>query len=495
MTQPYDAAAPPAAEDPQPPLRRSRRQKVVGGVCGGLGRHYDLDPVIFRIGLGVLAVTGGLGLIFYGFAWLFIPLDGEEENEARRLLTGRVDGATLIAVLFALAGCGLFLSMLNNGTVLGFAVLLSVALTGATYWSQRRRLVDPETGPADPVTAQVAAVAPPETQAPPGPGAPSWWRDPIIKDGTTGPVGTGYLWGPEDTVVTKAPGRTTGPAPATGLPPRQRPGQASRGPRGIGGRVFLLAVLAAGLGTGLTWDAQPLGTSLQIGLSCALAVFGLGIAFSAFLGRTGVGTILLTVVTAVMLAGASALPKEISTDWMRTTWKPASASDVRPSYELGSGVGTLDLSGVRVPAGSSVATRGEVGAGQLRVVVPRDATVEVHITVGVGDIQLPGQKRQDFDVRTDQDRSYTLKPVNPPASPAPPAPSAPQAPTAPSDNATDQPDQPAPSQPSPPSQPAQPTDPSQSADATKPAGTKPAGTLQLRLEVGVGQVEVTRAAK
>lgn len=453
MTQPYDAAARPAANEepvPQPPLRRSKRQKLVGGVCGGLGRHFDLDPVIFRIGLGVLAVTGGLGLIFYGFAWLFIPLEGEDENEARRLLTGRVDGATLIAVLFALVGCGLFLSMLNNGSVLGFAILLSIALTGATYWSQRRRLTDPETGPVDPVAAQAAAVAPPETQAPPVPGAPSWWRDPIVKDGTTGPVGTGYLWGPEGAVVDETWSTDKDPdvnvdlgwahgrgAPAPGRPPQPRRDPATRGPRGIGGRVFLLAVLAAGLGTGLSWDAEPLGTSLQIGLSCALAVFGLGIAVSAFRGRTGVGTILLTVITAVMLTGASALPKQISTDWMRTTWKPASASAVRPGYELGSGVGRLDLSGLRIPAGSSVATRAEVGAGQLKVVVPKDVTVELRMKVGVGDIQLPGQRREDFDIRTDQDRQHILKP---------------------------------------------------------PQG-KPGGTLQLNLEVGVGQVEVARAAK
>ncbi|MBT2396078.1 PspC domain-containing protein [Streptomyces sp. ISL-100] len=448
MTQPYDAAASPASagEPPPPPLplRRSKRQKMVGGVCGGLGRHFDLDPVIFRIGLGVLAATGGLGLIFYGFAWLFIPLDGEDENEARRLLTGRVDGATLIAVLFALVGCGLFLSMLNNGSVLGFAVLLSIALAGATYWSQRRRLTDPETGPVDPVAAQAAAVAPPETQAPPVPGAPSWWRDPIVKDGTTGPVGTGYLWGPEGAVVNEAPDRDRGAAPA--LPPQQRRDPATRGPRGIGGRVFLLAVLAAGLGTGLSWDAQPLGTSLQIGLSCALAVFGLGITVSAFRGRTGVGTILLTLITALLLTGAAALPKQISTDWMRTDWKPASVSDVRPRYELGSGVGTLDLSGVRVPADSSVATRAEVGAGQLRVVVPKDVRVELRMQVGVGDIQLPGEKRQDFDVRTDQDRRRTLEPEPEPAN-------------------------------------------------GRPQSGKPAGTLQLHLEVGVGQVEVTRAAK
>ncbi|MBT2507143.1 PspC domain-containing protein [Streptomyces sp. ISL-98] len=447
MTDAQQAAPVGADAEPgpgQPPLRRMKRQKVVGGVCGGLGRHFDLDPVIFRIGLGVLAVTGGIGLIFYGFAWLFIPLDGEDENEARRLLTGRVDGATLVAVLFALVGCGLFLSMLNNGSVLGFAVMLSIALTGATYWSQRRRHADPETGPLDPVAAQAVAVAPPETQAPPVPGAPSWWRDPIIKDGTTGPVGIGYLWGPEGAAVDDVPPPATGPSPQPGRPPQQpRRDPATRGPRGIGGRVFLLAVLAGGLGTGLSWDAQPFGTSLQIGLSCALTVFGLGIAVSAFLGRTGLGTILLTVVTAALLAGSAALPKEITTDWMRTDWKPTTAASVQPVYELGSGIGTLDLSGVRIPPDGTVTTRVQVGAGQAKVVVPRGATVETDIDVGLGDVQLPGEKRQDagdIDIRTGVDTQKTLK--------------------APMDK-----------------------------------GTKPAGTLELHLEVGVGQVEVTRAAR
>ncbi|MFD6811674.1 PspC domain-containing protein, partial [Streptomyces anthocyanicus] len=104
--------APPAAgAAPAAPLRRSHTSRVVGGVCGGLGRHFDMDPVIFRIVLSVLAVTGGIGLVFYGFAWLAIPLAGEEESEGRRLLTGRVSGASLAAILMALVGCGIFLSM------------------------------------------------------------------------------------------------------------------------------------------------------------------------------------------------------------------------------------------------------------------------------------------------------------------------------------------------------------------------------------------------
>lgn len=158
---------------------------------------------------------------------------------------------------------------------------------------------------------------------------------------------------------------------------------------------------------------------------------------SAFLGRTGFGTIFLSVLTAGLLAGATAIPKDIGTEWVRTTWRPAAVASVAPSYELGTGVGTLDLAGVDVPAGKTLRTRAEVGAGQLRVVVPRDVTLKVRAEAGLGDIQLPGEPKNDIDLAPAQERTRTVAP---------------------------------------------------------PKGVKPAGTLDLRLEVGVGQVEVTRAA-
>lgn len=161
MTAPSDAApgvAPPDA--PRPQLRRSPRQKMVAGVCGGLGRYCDVDPVIFRIVLGVLSATGGIGLIFYGFAWLLLPLEGEEENEARRLLSGRVDGASLVALLLALIGCGLFLSMLGNRGMLAFAALLSVAVVGCSVWTQSRRNAALPEDPAAPPGTPAAAPAP-----------------------------------------------------------------------------------------------------------------------------------------------------------------------------------------------------------------------------------------------------------------------------------------------------------------------------------------------
>ncbi|WP_338056565.1 PspC domain-containing protein [Streptomyces torulosus] len=414
-------------------FRRDRRYKMLGGVCAGLGRQCDMDPVIFRIVLAVLSATGGLGLIFYGFAWLFVPYDDEEENEVRKLLTGRVDGQALAAVLFALVGCGVFLTMLGNSTVLTFSVIVSLLLAGAGYWSRQRGTPDP-----DPLAAQAVADAPPEAQAPPVAASyPSWWRDPIVKDGTH--VGsTGYLWGPWETR-----GRDISAAVniARGTPSRHdihtARGPKPRGPRWIGGWVFLLALLAGGLGTTATWEDRTLAASMQTGLACALVVFGLGIAVSAFLGRTGAGSIFLALVTAGLLAGAAALPSNITTEWARTEWTPGKAADVAARYELGTGVGTLDLTRVDLAKGQTLSTSVEVGAGKVKVVVPSDVTVRLDVQVGFGDIQLPGEGKEDVDVAPDKSDRLTLSPAE---------------------------------------------------------GSGSGGTITLDLEVGLGQAEVARAA-
>lgn len=422
------------ALDPPHKFRRDRRHKMLAGVCAGLGRQCDMDPVIFRITLAVLSATGGIGLLFYGFAWLFVPYDDEDENEVRKLLTGRVDGQALTAVLFALVGCGVFLTLLKNGGVLAFAVVLSLLVAGAGYWSRHRGTPDP-----DPLAAQAVADAPPEAQAPPVPTAyPSWWRDPIVKDGTH-EGGTGYLWGPRDPHdrdISAAVNIGLGTWISRGDIRTRRPQPKPRGPRWIGGWVFLLALLAGALGTGATWEDHALGTSLQTGLACALLVLGLGIAVSAFLGRTGAGSIFLAIVTAGLLAASAALPKDISTHWVERNWRPAAVADVQQQYDLGTGVGTLDLTRLTIAEDRTLTTRADVGVGRLKVIVPKDVTVQLSIDVGVGDIQLPGDDQQDVDVAPGKHKELTLTP---------------------------------------------------------PTGTEEAGTLDLDLSVGVGQAEVSRA--
>ncbi|MEV6259754.1 PspC domain-containing protein [Streptomyces sp. NPDC051784] len=438
MTVPQDASpgvAPPP--EPAPRLQRSKRQKVVAGVCGGLGRYCDVDPVIFRIVFGVLAVTGGIGLIFYGFAWLLLPVDGEEENEARRLLSGRVEGPALIALLLALVGCGLLLSMLHNGGMLAFAAMLSLTVVGFFVWTQHRRTAPPEEGtdasahaPATPAHT-AGHGAPPEVKAPPTTSGPSWWRDPIVKDGTTGPASTGYLWGPVAAASQGGKSRKGGSE-------RHVPGRAAgtRGPRSISGSVFLLALAAGGLGAGLTWDTHPLGTSVQLGLTAALGVFGLGLLIASVLGRTGFGTIVLAVLTAGLLAGSTLIPRDIGTDWVREEWRPASVAAVQPRYELDLGDARLDLSEVALPKDSTLRTGIEVGAGRAVVVVPEGVRVRVDAEVGLGDIRFPSDARDDVNIAADH---HTRRTVDP------------------------------------------------------PGGGRPTGTIELAMKAGVGQLEVTRA--
>lgn len=54
-------------------LRLSAAERMVGGVCGGLGEFFELDPVLFRAAFLVLAFIGGLGILIYVVLWLLLP--------------------------------------------------------------------------------------------------------------------------------------------------------------------------------------------------------------------------------------------------------------------------------------------------------------------------------------------------------------------------------------------------------------------------------------
>ena len=54
-------------------LYRSQRNRVIAGVCGGIGEYFNLDPVVVRI-LWLVAVLGfGTGVLAYFICWLVIP--------------------------------------------------------------------------------------------------------------------------------------------------------------------------------------------------------------------------------------------------------------------------------------------------------------------------------------------------------------------------------------------------------------------------------------
>jgi len=54
-------------------LFRSGREKMLGGVCGGLGEYFDVDPTIIRLGAVIAIFGAGAGFFAYLVAWIVIP--------------------------------------------------------------------------------------------------------------------------------------------------------------------------------------------------------------------------------------------------------------------------------------------------------------------------------------------------------------------------------------------------------------------------------------
>jgi phage shock protein PspC (stress-responsive transcriptional regulator) len=58
-------------------LTRSHSDKFVGGVAGGLGEYFDIDPVIVRVAFAVSTLFSGAGLIAYAVLCAVLPRDDE----------------------------------------------------------------------------------------------------------------------------------------------------------------------------------------------------------------------------------------------------------------------------------------------------------------------------------------------------------------------------------------------------------------------------------
>lgn len=85
------------------PLRRSRDERLVAGVAGGLGRYLRVDPVLVRVAFVILAVAGGVGFVLYVIGALVIPEEkpGDrraEEDPSKVRSLRQVIGWGLIAV-------------------------------------------------------------------------------------------------------------------------------------------------------------------------------------------------------------------------------------------------------------------------------------------------------------------------------------------------------------------------------------------------------------
>jgi phage shock protein C len=66
-------------------IRRSHDDRIISGVCGGLGRYANIDPVIVRILFVALTIFGGSGVLLYLAAWVAVPVEGQTVAPISRL--------------------------------------------------------------------------------------------------------------------------------------------------------------------------------------------------------------------------------------------------------------------------------------------------------------------------------------------------------------------------------------------------------------------------
>ncbi len=338
-----EQAGQPNPEEPRPksnhpPLRRSRQDRVIAGVCGGVARSLGIDPVIVRVLVAAFAIAGGAGIIAYLIAWLVIPDDDGVSVVDDASAHGGRGRKLLLAIVLAVLGLGAIASLTggNHGTV-GFLIFVII---GIVVWQA------------------------------------------FGSDWVTGGVPMGDWLNSGSATTPEAAARKQSAVDAWAAQRRER--------SVLGRFVFNAVVLAVGLMLALNF-AGVTQLSTRAFLAVALAIVGLGLVVSAFVGRAR-GLIALG-----LLLGLLSLPAGVDTHNAAGTrdWVPVASSG---TYDLGMGDATLRLGPALagMTASDSLSVKAHVGVGQLVVLLPTDrvARYELHLRDNVGDMVYPGQAQR-----------------------------------------------------------------------------------------------------
>ncbi len=137
-------------------LYRSETDRLLGGVCGGLGEYLSMDPLLLRIAFVVMTIANGVSVVVYILLWLLVPrgstLDGRwagaDSKGGQQLGThheqsGQRDPVALGPGYGAPSDGGVVVS---NRMVVGGALLVAVGLLilldnyGLLFWLNARGL-------------------------------------------------------------------------------------------------------------------------------------------------------------------------------------------------------------------------------------------------------------------------------------------------------------------------------------------------------------------
>ena len=180
--------------------------RYLAGVCAGIGRATNTDPVLWRVLIVVLTLFGGVGLLVYLVGWLLTPAEGDTASPIEALI-GRGESRTspLIAVLVGFLAVITFLVVVQDSIYA--AVLAATVLISALVLINRPRtpqqqpqayapapyVPPPPQYPVHPAPVgapgtQVTAMQPAGPPAAPPPGAPppGTFRPPFAPHGPYG---------------------------------------------------------------------------------------------------------------------------------------------------------------------------------------------------------------------------------------------------------------------------------------------------------------------
>lgn len=72
-------------------LYRSRKDRMLGGVSGGLAEYFDIDPTLVRVLFVLSLIFGGMGFIAYIILWIIVPEEPFFNSEVKSSETGDVN--------------------------------------------------------------------------------------------------------------------------------------------------------------------------------------------------------------------------------------------------------------------------------------------------------------------------------------------------------------------------------------------------------------------
>lgn len=180
-------------------------------------------------------------------------------------------------------------------------------------------------------------------------------------------------------------------------PPPSPPPPSPPRPGGDRAGLAVLGILLLLLGAG--WLLSTIGVSVpwKVLLPSALILDGLVLILRAGRHRRHGGLVALGVVLTIIIGGIVSTNVSLSGTAGNRTFRPTSAAELAGGYHLGAGNLTIDLRGLSLPEGTT-RLEASVGVGQLVVRVPSGAALRIESSSGIGQVTALGETDGGFGV-------------------------------------------------------------------------------------------------